>query len=309
MVTRLLLIFLVALPAFAGTPKFSELVSRDEFQKLAEDLSHKVNLFAEAWEKDDKAEFFGGTTRDYLNWLKGRFRGCKSRAQADDVITTLRARGIIDVKEFIIGESDVDVISEHYGLLAAADYGIRKIDTVDRERLDANTEKGKNEIDQGFIPMEKIRLAKKGFVKWKGMGDGVKELWLGKPSLSFAEKEQFESTYYAQKKLNHPVLLALRYLRLLAINYYQEEGAGAVDEKKLFDIDPEIEAKLRAIISDAAKSGTLAPYLKNEQFARWLNAGLQRALRSYTNPNAARRLFEHFGVDALASSYPDNIKP
>ena len=288
----------VALLAFfLSNFAFADL-TRTQFQKLAEELAPKVNLFADAWEIDPLAEVYGGTTRDYLYWLKAKLR---SGTTPDE----LRAMEMIDVRELIIGESDVDMVSSQPLGMQAAKYGVKKIDSIDRQRFDPENEKGKNELDQGYIPAEKIRLGKTGFVSWAGVGDGIGEIYSGRLTVHFAPREQFERTHFAKEKLNHPVLLALRYLRLAAINYYRDHGEGFPDDKALFDLDPNSAAAVKAVIADAAKDGALLPYLENEKFREWLTGTMQKAFRSFTNPTATKRLFEEFGVAALSEAYPD----
>ncbi len=70
--------------SFASTAAHAEdRLGIEEFKSLAEELSHKVNLFKDVWTVDPEAEFYGGTSRDYLYWLKRQFRGATTRAQID----------------------------------------------------------------------------------------------------------------------------------------------------------------------------------------------------------------------------------
>jgi hypothetical protein len=158
-------------------------------------LAPKVSLFADTWAKDPEAEFFGGTSRDFLYWVKGQFKDITTREDTVKKMASLRALKILDVRDFIIGESDVDVITSSGTLdLDAGDYGVRKIDPVDRQRLDPSTEMGKTEREQGHIPMEKIRLGRNGLIDWRDFGDGIGELHSGKPTVHFAPDEVFRQT-------------------------------------------------------------------------------------------------------------------
>src|SRR3989338_7551235 len=87
-----------------------EQITAKEFQQLAQELAPKVDLFRDIWEKDPAAEFYGGTTRDFLYWVKGKFRGAESHEQALQVMKQLRQREQIDIKEFLMPDSDVDII-------------------------------------------------------------------------------------------------------------------------------------------------------------------------------------------------------
>lgn len=297
----------IPLPAYAQKPgvEGTRLLSADEFKSLAEELSRKVNLFRDAWKADPDAEFFGGTSRDFLFWIKGQLRGARTREEALKIAEHLRAKPVIDVRSFILSESDIDIAGSA-GLDAAA-YGVRKIDVVTKARFDSSTPEGKSELEQGFVPLEKIRLSSKGFVEWKGMGDGLKEIHDGRPTIHYASPEVFAQTHYARQGLNHPILLTLRYLRILGVNYFQEYGAGYPNTDWLFNIDSESEAAVRKVIRETGET-SLRAYLEKPQFKKWLNASIGRAFRSYTNPTAAHLLFKHFGVDKLLSRY-DGIEP
>ncbi|MBI2605942.1 MAG: hypothetical protein HYW49_07665 [Deltaproteobacteria bacterium] len=308
----------IALPAaltaaFAPSPAVARearvqgarFLSIGEFKSLAEDLSRKVNLFRDAWALDPEAEFFGGTSRDFLFWVKGRLREARTREEALKIAEKLRSMPVIDVRSFILTESDIDIAGT--AMLDAQNYGVRKFDLVSKSRFDPATAEGKSELEQGYVPLEKIRLSSKGFVEWRGMGDGLKELYDGRPTVRYAPPELFAQTHYAKQGLNHPILLTLRYMRILGVNYFQEYGAGYPDQALLFDIDQESEAAVRMVIGDAGES-SLRSFLDKPQFRKWLNASIGRAFRSYTNPTAARMLFKHFGVDKLLARY-DGIEP
>src|SRR5205807_107434 len=111
----------------------------------------------------------------------------------------LRRRPFIQVRDFIVGESDVDILSDrgHLGL-DASDYGIKKVDSINAERLDPITEAGKSEREQGHIPVEKIVLGRTGIESSPLFGDGAKEIFTGKLTVHFAPRAQFDNTQYAK---------------------------------------------------------------------------------------------------------------
>lgn len=281
----------------------------EEFQALAEQLSRKVPLFAQAWEKDGKAEFFGGTTRDYLYWVKRQFRDARTRADVDRIKAALLAKTVIDVQEFIIGDSDVDIVSDTVTrTLTAADYKVKKIDRISVERFATEGREAEDEKNQGHIPAEKIRLGKDGFIHWEGFEGGIAEILNGPLSVHFTPDEIFARTHFAELGINHPVLLALRYLRLVAMDYYNTHGTGVPNQAALLQLIPEKTAQtLKAVFANAASEGRLGPYLERERFETWINRAIQRAFRSYTNPTAAKILFDHFGVNGLVLAYPGKI--
>ena len=104
----LILCCLLPLLASAGVEQISE----QEFRTLAAELAPKVNLFRDIWSRDPEAEFYGGTSRDFLYWLKGQFVEAHSPKEAMALAERLRELPVIDVKSFIIGDSDIDVVTK-----------------------------------------------------------------------------------------------------------------------------------------------------------------------------------------------------
>lgn len=291
--------------AFAGI----EFLSEAEFSRLAGELAPKVNLFHDTWRENPEAEFYGGTTRDYLYWLKGQFREAGDRGQAMAIYKKLQDLPVIDVREFIIGDSDVDIISSSKLSLRAEAYGVRKIDYQPFDILDPKTELGQNERAQGYIPAEKIRLAKDGLKK-TDLGDGVKEIYRGKLSVTFSSPEEFAKSKYAKDGINHPILLAIRYLRLQGINYFKTHGASFPEKEKLMAAMADgAEAAVKKVIRDASDPQVLRPYLAREQFLSWLNGGIQKSFRSYTNPTAALELMKEFGLMQFPDIYAGKVLP
>jgi hypothetical protein len=206
--------------------------------------------------------------------VKGQFKNTSSREIALNKAKELRRVPIIHVREFIGLDSDIDIITKSNIKIMAQDYGIKsKIDTRLPNLFTPETPEGQNEILQGHIPVEKIRLSSKGYVRKGVLGDGLREIYEGKITVHFSSPEDFAKSEYAKKGINHPILLALRFIRL-----------EALDGK------------------------TLLPYLDNPSFESWLNGTIQKAFRSHTNPTAAMELMKKFGADALPLIY-DKVEP
>ncbi|MBI2604480.1 MAG: hypothetical protein HYW49_00220 [Deltaproteobacteria bacterium] len=306
-VFALALAALSAVPARSQTnPKRALPVSEGEFRALAVELAPKVNLFSEIWALDPNAEFYGGTSRDYLYWVLRQFRGVESREAAEKVLRKLRAMGAIDVREFILEESDVDVVTKRKELsVKPGDFGIRKLDVLDPSIFDPKSELGWNELHQGYVPVEKVRVTRDGLKLTQGFADGVHEVYSGELTVHFAPADEFWKTKYALARENHPVLLALRYLRALAVDYYQRHG---VDYPVAVAVDTVSESAVRDAVAQAKDGKALKPFFESERFATWFNASIQKAFRSYSNPTAALKLMQRFGVDELADLYRE-IEP
>jgi len=281
----------------------------EEFRSLAEEVAPKVNLFADVWKTNPEAEFFGGTSRDFLYWLRGKLSKGATPETKQKIMAELRSLEIIDIREFILYESDVDVVSDKPVTTNGARYGIKKIDRISANRFNFSTEEGRDELRQGYIPVEKIRLTRQGIKLINGFGDGVREIFESRPTVHFASDSDFESTHYAKQKLNHPILLALRYIRILAMDYFQTFGKEYPNRDLLLGrIDSESQRQVSEVVNKSLQFGALNEYLKNPLFMKWLNGTLQKAFRSYTNPTAARLLMEYFKAADLPRVY-NGIEP
>ncbi len=287
--------------SFGGEPP--PYLTETEFRNLAEQLSPKVDVFGYIWSIDPEAEFYGGTTRDFLYWVKGRFQNSSSREQSLQIRHDLLLRESIEGREFILGESDIDIITEKSVQIDPGTFGIRKIDTHDFKIFDTESVEGLNERLQGYIPAEKIRLGSRGFTENVTFGKGLSEIYQGRLTVHFTPEADFSQSLYAQRMENHQVLLALRYLRLLAMDYFNSYGSGYPDTAHLFAIDTKSRQDVERILNSVLDGKSLKPYLERERFNSWLNGTIRKAFRSYTNPTAAYLLMKEFKVDQLTLVY------
>lgn len=278
-------------------------VSEREFKQLLEELAPKVNLFKKAWEIDPAAEMYGGTSRDFAYWVIRQFRDVKSESDARNVIAGLRKLPLIDVREFILPESDVDLITAKGHLqIDPNDFGVRKVDRLSPDILNPAAELGYNEVHQGYIPVEKIRITKDGIKSHPHFKDALAEILSGKITVQFAPETEFWATKYAKAGENHPVLLALRYIRTLSVNYYQRYGTEYV---KPVEVDAKSDEAMKAVMESVKKPHALDAYLKHPRFVTWLNASVDKSFRAYANPTAAMALFKRYKIDELVLVYPE----
>ena len=306
--TRLTLFLILLLFSTDGFAAAKDVLSEQAFRDLATELAHKVNLFKDVWKQDPEAVFYGGTSRDYIYWLKKQFRDVHTLKAREETLVRLRALPEITVRDFIIGDSDVDVVSKKTLKLTASHFGVRKIDAISPEIFDETKEMGKNEILQGFVPAEKIRIGLKGLSQNGKLGDGVHEILSGQLSVHFADPADFAQSKFAKEGVNHPILLALRYLRLQAIDYFHTYGKDYPQKKLLLkNFDPKAEKEIRAILQKVLNSKELDPYLKNSRFLSWMNGTIQKAFRSYSNPTAALEYMKMFQIDQLPKVYGEQI--
>jgi hypothetical protein len=266
----------------------------DEFRQLASELAPKVNLFRRVWAQDPNAQFYGGTSRDFLYWILKQFDGVTQRDQVEAKLKELRSLPSIHVRDFISWGSDIDVLTHAPKLdVSPEEFGVKKVDAISRDRLDPASELGRSEILQGYIPAEKIVVGKSGIVPQGAFGDGVREIYEGKLTVHFSTPEEFASTHYAKQKLNHPILLALRYLRLQAMN-------TGTRHSHLIPEDPEVSNRIRSVVQSALSDPEFKKYLGKDQFKKWLNGTIQKTFRF---PDEAQVLMKEYGVDKLVTRY------
>ena len=286
-----------------GVEASQQILTYEEYIDLAAQLAPKVNLFRAIWAQDPDAKIFAGTSRDFLYWILRQFRGVYQREDALRIRDELLSRETIDVRDFVFGESDVDVLSWNVLNIDPADFNIQKVDSIRADRLDPRTSFGKNEVDQGYVPAEKIVIGREGIVTYPQFGNGAREIFEGRLTVHFSPPEVFNETHYAQLKINHPILLALRFIRLLAADEYNRFGSGVPRRKMDELMDPDTEKLIRDIIEKCLDGRELEPYLKNKQFVRWINSPIRRTFRSYSNVTLANDLMKHFRVHELPSRY------
>jgi len=287
-------------------------LTEEQLRELAKDLAPKVNLFRAVWAIDPKAELVAGTSRDFLYWIMRQFRGLESDRAVLKKMKELRAISTIDVKDFVSAESDCDIISSYDEVMKIepGKYGLRKIDTILPDRFKPKTKVGKSEVDQGYIPLEKMRLSQNGINEPDHFGNPVAEIISGKLSVNFSPDKVFWQTHYALMGMNHPVLLAVRYVRLLAQDYFNRYGDEKPNEQLLESrLESEIELAIKKIFHDAMSDSRFAALLDSERGSRFLNGSLLKSFRNYTNPDASLYFFKKLGFQELQAHYHDKIEP
>ena len=216
----------------------------------------------------------------------------------------------IQIKEFVVGNSDVDVITERSLINVDFDPAfLTRLEVVPTSWFTPGTPQFEQETMQGYVPVEKIQLGRSSLGSGANQGDGVGEIYSARPTFAF-DPRIFDTPYY-KGKTNHPVLLALRYLRQVAITYYRLYGKEYPDRKKLMAlVDDKSNQTLRHIFRNLLENPeALTGFLTERQFRSRLNKALGKAFRSYTNPTAAKLLFEIFQVDVALRPYGKRIDP
>lgn len=272
------------------------------FRELAVRLADKVPLFRQAWNEDPEAAFFGGTVRDYLLWLAGKLDDGERRGAVEAVIRDLLARPVIDHREFLAADSDVDVFSSRgVPSLDASRLSVKRVDARPPSALDPTSAEFRTHRDQGFLPAEKIVLTRTDVRSLSPeLGDGIEEIRTGRYTVTFADETTFWRSHFAAKGWNHPVLLALRYVRLLAADAYHRRTPSAVGVDAIRDrLDEKSMEAAARVFRSSAGDGKLFELSRAEAFHEKLDATIQRAFSGYCDATVASQLHQRFQTTAL----------
>lgn len=300
-------------PALAAPERWHEYVSPERFGALALRLAPRVDLFQAIWAVDPDAELYGGTSRDFLWFLRRKFSAARSVDDVDAIVRALEAR-VIDAREFIAPESDVDVIStKELGDSVLYDPAfVTRIERVGAEWFRPKHPRYEQELQQGGIPVEKIRLGRQGFRAPvdPALAGGVEEIHRGVPTLGY--RDTIRDTQFFRDRENHPLLLVLRWLRQTSVAYFQRFGRGAPSEENLREVLDETSIRTaREIVAEALRAPeTLRPFFAKESFSKRVNRQVQKSYRSHINPTVARLLHARFSIDEVLAPYvPAPVRP
>lgn len=293
-------------------PTISNALEQSELEELIVTLAPKVSAFNEVWSVDPHAEFYAGTVRDFAYWILSHFNSQMTKEDEEKIIKALKSMVLIDIRSILGYESDIDVLSsvpEQLNGLPARSFGIRKIDAVGFDRFDRKTEIGRSEIDQGYIAIEKMRLSKNRIFTDRVFGDGIKDILIGRLSIQFSHSEKFWRTYYASRFENHPILLVLRYLRLVAQHFYRTNKHQTANVKHLLALVPDdIQQKVQSIIQSTIGDPKFEKFLETSRGKTWFNQTMIKSFRSYTDPTATMMLYNYFDVLRLFEAYASNVE-
>ncbi|MES2963085.1 MAG: hypothetical protein V4760_04285, partial [Bdellovibrionota bacterium] len=247
-------------------------LSRAEFEALIVETAPKVDAFQAVWKADRDAKIFGGASRDFALFLASQFASVETRVEVESVLTRLRSMPRIRSRDFLRSDSDLDVLSAKDNLPRGADFAIGKVESINPARLDPATVQGRNEIDQGSLPTEKILIARTSVSTALGFGDGLGEIHTNRPTIQVPEMRAFWSTYYATQKLNHPLLLSTRYLRIVSNLQLAHEGPEVPFPAA--KLDSESLRFVKEAIKDASNSSSFNDFLSQPKFREWLTKTL-----------------------------------
>lgn len=301
-------------------PAYLEFMSFDEFQNLSEELSKKVDLFSDIWGKDPDIEISAGVVKKYLYWIRSQFDEVESKEDVEEVINRLKGMSVIDAHEFISKDADVDIINPNntdirqFNLDMISKHEIKWLDIMRMERFDPESDSFKTEVGQGFIEREKLFISRAGFQDKEGFGSGLKEIYEGSPKVSFSSLSEFADTHYAKLKINHPMLLILRYFNTIAEEYHLAMGDDFPSYKELMDIIPDKDKKhIRRVMREVARGNGMEDYFNNSdqraatKIKEFFNHSFDKAFDDNHNKFVNQILFEEFGIfEFITKHFPDH---
>jgi hypothetical protein len=280
------------------------------FAAIGAQLAPRVDLFSSVWDADPDAEFYGGTARDYYWWLRRALASCETAECIEAVIDDLES-GPIEARDFLLGETDVDVLGNEAAKRVAFDRShFTRIDVADRRRFTPGEALFDDERKQGALPLEKLRLGRLGLgAPTPTFAGGLEDIYAARPRLVLTADVR-DTEGYRQRE-NHPVLLVLRWLRQASVAYAHRRGRSLVDETALRRVlDPEALATASQVAAEiAARPETLSPFLENPRFVQRLNRARARLFQGFTNAEVSRHLYEVTGLESALLPFHDRLEP
>ncbi len=280
-------------------------IEQEELEKIAKVLVVKVDAFKAIFRQDTSAIIYGGAAKSFTYWIASHFKYTQSEDEFNEVKMNLINKSNIKATDFLDSRSDIDVISNKIITVSGARFHIDAIQQVNKDRINIRTRSGLDEVKQGYIPVEKIALGKQGFIPLPQFGNPLWEIISGKITIQPSLRHDFWSTYYARKKLNHPILLALRYLRLASLDYYFRYGNLDSKSSPLNKLDENSVDYVKDLIQTVAKTGELTPFLKNPQILNWIRSSVSKAFTSFANVTASDKIMRSAGFGELTQAYAD----
>jgi hypothetical protein len=282
----------------------SHLITEKEFIHYSHLIAHKVDVFREVWRQDPRREFFGGSVRDYLYWLKtSLYKNASNRQEALKYLDSLVSESSLSAKMFLHPNSDLDTIHGIIPVHSAPDWELSRIENSSANRFTPGTSHYQNEIDQGFISIEKLRLSFREWIFDSVFGDPFESIYYGdysKAHLGFPDWTKFKSTYFARVNINHPVLLSLRILRVLNLE---------PDSTIILQQNPALKETLAFWInhffSDNDHKGHRF-YFSQFKFKQFFNSNLDKTWFQSPNPKLTLELWKQVGLWQKLSQVPLN---
>ena len=121
----LLLLTTVSFSCFAETEPWQEGLGPSEFRDLVHRASLKVDVFESVWAHNDRAEIWGGTSRDFASFVRRAVAKATTKTELDAITHELTTRKI-EAAEFIGYFSDFDVASRGDGGALGRQPGARR---------------------------------------------------------------------------------------------------------------------------------------------------------------------------------------
>lgn len=319
--SQLCLTLLVALlplgipSARASQSDFESKITIEEFEALLVEKAPLVDVFNEIWIRDKDASIVFGAVRNYAFWMKRKI----TETSVDEVRKLTRIKSA----EFLPRGSDLDVLLSRprpgpkgkpnkrpvWAKITRMFRHISHIESVRPGRFEPDHRDYLTDVSQGWIPAEKLRLAREGFIRDATFGSGLEEIYTGRVSIFFSSDADFATNHYVLKQLNHRVLLVARFIRNVTMSYAALAGKdnhSKLDSDLLLSLIPkDVQIRIHTIVKPLLTTDELAPYLAQTGFVRWLNHSLERAYFGPVHVEATRYLHQHFGFADLVKVSPE----
>jgi hypothetical protein len=285
-----------AFAAESNTSHIATLITRQEFEKVVIETAKKVDAFQAVWKADKDAKLFGGVARDVAVYVIDQFKYATNRQEAERVLTSLRNTKTIPVRRILRATSDLDVVTtaSNYTLPKGSKFGVGRVESIDVHRFDLNTAEGQSEQAQGYLPIEKLLLSQTEFTTVAQFGDGVAELYADHPTAKI-DLSKFWGTHYAVQKLNHPILLAARFVRLRGLLSHAH-GKSAT---QISDTDSQSLEFVKKAVQLASNRDDFKEFVMKDRFRVWLEKLIFSVYTGKTDRATTDYLMKSTGLEAL----------
>jgi hypothetical protein len=279
------------------------LISESEFRYYSREIAKKIDLFKDVWAQDDERIFFGGALRDYLFWLKNFILDhAATREEALKLLEMLKNLDEIPARLFMHRNSDGDYIIESKPITPDVEkWGIKELQRGDPRMFIEGSSHYQTMTEQGFLPIEKLRLSSQDWIVDPNFSDPFEAIYFGDYESylkNFPDLRTFWKTHFAERGVNHPILLCLRMIRILSL---EKDGLAILQTHSR--LQTEIINWVRDFMEGL--SGTPAQdFLKVYNFRKFFAASLTKSWDQVEDPTSLLEMWKLANVFDLISHFP-----
>ena len=293
-----LVLLLLASPSFAGLDRF---LSEKDYVNEASAIAANVDAFQAVFKKYPQAKIYGGAPRDFLLWLNRQFDSITSKDDALKKLKDLKKGEAVSADSFLLEHSDIDLILDEELKSGDKDEVLtyakskRTIQRINGKRYFSDLQV-QTELAQGYAPAEKLYFDGKKIHSAPKFSDGLNEFYHDSFSLTLTEPSKFWESHYAKLKLNHPILISLRYLRILSQSGRSQRSP----------LERDTLAQIKSSIETWKKDGHFQECLTEVNFVKFLEKSISTVAHTHQVAGLSLKLLKDSGIhDWLSQAHPN----